>query len=459
MVPCLTEDCLRIIFTQLTYEENIYSCILVNRFWCRVAIPILWKSNFAAFTCYKKLYETIIYLLPTSSKELLIKNKIISSSTVLSYQPLFNYIKISSQVPSSFIEVMTKNLTNRKNYHLLERVIYKLFINNCVNIKDFYLITTQPLYQFPGALTCFSKLCTFTLKIRRAPSTLLLGMAQICKNIENLNIYYCNNNIPGLMKFIDVQTNLKSLSLIMDHTKKKCKQELSEIIERKAATLKQLSISPTITLLSPKFLPSLVNLQYLDLCNDNGNKLDKGSEEMQEWEKYISIASFSNLQHLKTKYLPFYNEYILVERSNGNILEIEKYLINKNMNLNYSEKLIKSIIRYCPKIEKLAIFIEPENLIGVKEILLNCNQLKWIELSTFNKKKLNCDRFLEILVNYSPKTLFNFYFNNDFIFTGYALRFFFENWKGRIPLTFYKDKFTKEHLIIMERYRRMVIFE
>src|ERR1044071_5725528 len=78
----LVEDCLRIIFIELESDQSsLYSCILVNRLWCRIAVPILWKhpykiGNFNETIpsyCYK-LYKTIIYLLPTSSKQLLCDN-------------------------------------------------------------------------------------------------------------------------------------------------------------------------------------------------------------------------------------------------------------------------------------------------------------------------------------------------------------------------------------------------
>ena len=38
----LIEDCLRIIFTELKNDSNsLYSCILVNRFWCLIGVRIL----------------------------------------------------------------------------------------------------------------------------------------------------------------------------------------------------------------------------------------------------------------------------------------------------------------------------------------------------------------------------------------------------------------------------------
>ena len=98
----LIEDCLRIIFTELQHNRrSLYSCILVNRFWCQIAIPILWKDpylyNDNTPSSHRKLYSTIIYFLQESSKQLLIDNNIILPSTAFSNKPLFNYISFPSK--------------------------------------------------------------------------------------------------------------------------------------------------------------------------------------------------------------------------------------------------------------------------------------------------------------------------------------------------------------------------
>ena len=74
----LIEDCLRIIFTELKNDSSsLYSCILVNRYWCRIAVPILWKNpyNFKNIS-RNKFYNTIINFLPTNSKQILLDNNI-----------------------------------------------------------------------------------------------------------------------------------------------------------------------------------------------------------------------------------------------------------------------------------------------------------------------------------------------------------------------------------------------
>src|SRR6266511_2169128 len=38
-------ECLQKIFREFN-EESLYSCILVNRTWCQIAVPLLWYSPF-----------------------------------------------------------------------------------------------------------------------------------------------------------------------------------------------------------------------------------------------------------------------------------------------------------------------------------------------------------------------------------------------------------------------------
>lgn len=454
----LNEDCLRIVLIELKYDlYSLFSCSLVNKFWYCVAIPILWNRNFddIEISSNSKLYNTIIYLLPVYSKILLInsidnENITFSNRLTFSNRPLFNYINISSQVPSRFIKNMIETLIKRKDKYglykykkkLLEREVYKLFIKNCKDIKCFYLSTTQPLYQFSGALTCFSQLCVLTINILEVSSTILFEMAKICKNVEDLKLLYYDEEIPGLNRFIDVQTKLKSLRLEFKNVKKKCK-ELSVAIRRKATTLQEIEISLTVISLSPDFFPSLMNLRCLRL--HNSDLLCDESVEMKEWEKYLSISSFPNLQHLETTYLPFNNECLLIEKSNGKILEIN---ISQVPNFVHTKKIINSIVKYCPNLERLTIDVEFKNLDNIKEILLNCNQLRMINLSLYNFNNHNCDKFFEILLKYSSNTLCKIYFSDEWIFTINGLKVFFENWKNwtaETTFAFHKVPLTEEH--------------
>ncbi|GET54461.1 hypothetical protein GLOIN_2v1545940 [Rhizophagus irregularis DAOM 181602=DAOM 197198] len=155
-----------------------------------------------------------------------------------------------------------------------------------------------------------------------------------------------------------------------------------------------------------------------------------------EWEVSLSLASFPNLQYLETVFLPFSIECDLIEKSNGNILDIDICRMC-NQDPNYTKKLIKAISTNCPNIERLIIEVELEDLHGIKEILINCSRLIKLNLSINNEDELECDEILKIIVKFSPETLHEITFCANFIFTLDGLIDFFENWKGRKPLIFY----------------------
>src|ERR1700753_3807320 len=93
----LNIDCLVLIFDEME-KKSLYSCLLVNKEWCNIVVPILWKKfswdlKFPYVEVNsKKLFNTIFSCLPPSSKQLLSDNGVKLPSAVLSGAPLFDYI-------------------------------------------------------------------------------------------------------------------------------------------------------------------------------------------------------------------------------------------------------------------------------------------------------------------------------------------------------------------------------
>src|ERR1051325_3470795 len=87
----LNVDCLSLIFNELQNKKSLYSCLLVNKEWCQLVIPILWKkySWYHNYEAGKKPFNTILSCLPSFSKQCLSDNDIELPSSKL---PLFNYV-------------------------------------------------------------------------------------------------------------------------------------------------------------------------------------------------------------------------------------------------------------------------------------------------------------------------------------------------------------------------------
>ncbi|RIA79921.1 hypothetical protein C1645_839633 [Glomus cerebriforme] len=125
------------------------ACFKVNRFWCSIAVPILWTT--------------------------LLDNNIELPLSTFSNKLLFNYLSFLSQISLYDIGYMIK--INEKD--LLVQEIYKLFIKNCNNIKEFSWIKEKPLFQYPGTSSLFSQPCSLEIHLHFVNSSSLFGMAQI----------------------------------------------------------------------------------------------------------------------------------------------------------------------------------------------------------------------------------------------------------------------------------------
>src|SRR5581483_6377947 len=197
----LNIDCLVLIFNEME-KNSLYSCLLVNKEWVNIVVPILWKkfswnwyyhSNKGVDNSEKKLFSIILSCLSPSSKQHLSDNGIKLPSTVLSGVPLFDYIGFCEfptyYIINKIIETVEYDTKKPENYNLLEQEIYKLFVSRCNNIKSLHWATPQPLSSFPGASTCFSQLSSLIVDIVfEINSDALHVMAHICKYLNRLTI-------------------------------------------------------------------------------------------------------------------------------------------------------------------------------------------------------------------------------------------------------------------------------
>src|ERR1043165_1297995 len=128
----LNMDCLVLIF-KLMDKNSLHSCLLVNKEWCNIVVPILWKSHSwyeSNSESEKKLFNLILSCLPSPSKQLLSDNDIKLPSTILLKDPLFNYISFcqfpQAEIINGIIEMVLEERFNPKNpkQFLLEQEIY-----------------------------------------------------------------------------------------------------------------------------------------------------------------------------------------------------------------------------------------------------------------------------------------------------------------------------------------------
>ncbi|POG67099.1 hypothetical protein GLOIN_2v1650344, partial [Rhizophagus irregularis DAOM 181602=DAOM 197198] len=128
---------------ELTYEvikyfqnddySTLHSCLLVNRLWCRLAIPLLWENPFSINTGNYNFIEIYLHNLNnddfnTKLNEHNIVNNSVPSNLLFNYPKFLKYLNIRKFILSvnKWLEsaIITSNPKNR----------FKIFIENKVNL-------------------------------------------------------------------------------------------------------------------------------------------------------------------------------------------------------------------------------------------------------------------------------------------------------------------------------------
>src|ERR1043166_2223161 len=106
----LIPHCLDNIIRYLTTNEDLHSCLLVNKFWANVVVPIFWEApfrNIYDFIPSFKIITTYIACLSDESKEILSKeyNRKYKQLSETTKMPFFDY-------PSFLTELQYDELCN-----------------------------------------------------------------------------------------------------------------------------------------------------------------------------------------------------------------------------------------------------------------------------------------------------------------------------------------------------------
>jgi hypothetical protein len=127
------EDVFFLIFEKLKNDkESLFSCLLVNKTWCVMVVPILWRnpSQFFMDISYNTLFNVLILHLSEESRDVL-KNQGMNNLVMGTYQrPLFNYISFWKYLELHFLEeLISSKKIEKSNVPILRNEILKLFIN------------------------------------------------------------------------------------------------------------------------------------------------------------------------------------------------------------------------------------------------------------------------------------------------------------------------------------------
>jgi hypothetical protein len=447
------------------FEKDIltlYSCLLVNRFWCKIAVSILWrdildyKSSYLPRSLWmtSSILSTLIACLPNESKELLFKNKIFIS-TPTSNPPLFNYPKFCKVLSINEITTIVDNVL--KNDALVANEIIKMFTNQISSLKKYtyvyhhYYHLNISFPYVPEARNLLELCCSSNL-----PSDFFYQLSQICHNLQSISILFdddddnVSNELNGLKELISSQKNLKHLTLSIYYEYSWA--NIIPAIIKHSHTITKLRLYGECNNLPFSFISSFKNLQEFILSFNSvvGDFEDFGK---------LQYINFPKLEKFKIPYRCPKPEHVIkfLENNGKNLKNFYASVRNNALNL--------SIANFCPKIKSLFVIFTTSEIDILKNIFINCKYLEsikvWCGYYYLNEKEV-----LDTVVNYSPNNFHELKINNNrkFDVSPKDLESFFVRWRNRTPkkllsLVFINISTNKENLKLIEKYENLGIIK
>ncbi|RIA82379.1 hypothetical protein C1645_835453 [Glomus cerebriforme] len=213
-MPQLSSDCLNDILEYLEDDMiTLHSCLLVNRLWCEVSVRIFWRNS---LNYRDSNLRTLIACLPTESKEILSKNRIIIS-TQTSKLPIFNYASFCKVLSIRKVQYILKQILRyqqsilfgnlKNNTYILSQELFKLFFNQIGSLKklDLCLYSNINFNFYPETKDCLKNLPELQW---------LTDLISAQKNLKHLSIK-CNYADDVLEDILSSLTNPNKISKLI----------------------------------------------------------------------------------------------------------------------------------------------------------------------------------------------------------------------------------------------------
>ncbi|PKY24105.1 hypothetical protein RhiirB3_438539 [Rhizophagus irregularis] len=385
-------DCLNNIFEHLESDKvTLYSCLLVNRLWCKLSVRILWSKI--------RNYNTLISCLPNESKEILLNNGILITN---SKPPIFNYASFCKFLSIYEVNYNNKNILKRRyfisvqnlddNIFIVSQEIFKLLMGQIPSLRKITFLGWSLKHitnftSYSGARDCLKNLtelyCYSSIR-----TEFFYQLSQVCHTLKTLKIIYKKVISSGLVDLVSVQQNLKYMCMYRFGLHKDLKDTIN-LISKIPNTLISINIyggrmHPNISL---SFISRFTKLQELILTFYS-------NEPYRDFSN-LQYDIFPYLQRLEFKReCPDNDSLVNFLEINGKNLK-EFYVRNSNNLLNLA------IIKFCPNLRKLSTKFSNDELDTLKLILNTYQYLENIDI--FCKEYMNDLNLIEIVMKNIPK--------------------------------------------------------
>ncbi|EXX53942.1 uncharacterized protein OCT59_008503 [Rhizophagus irregularis] len=226
-------------YSNLLDYSTLHSCILVNRLWCRIAIPLLWENPFSIPNRnYNKMIEIYLYNLNDDVKTKLYEYKIINNS-LSSRNIMFNYVKFLKYLNICrymfYVEKWSDDATSTKHFEqnfmrLVHMSLFKIFIENGVNLRTLEIeIGTLDIhcYDYQNILKLILQNQNFIHNIGNLQLNIVDNIENMVTNNHVLQIIHLHQNLKKIKICNNDESLYQPLLLSKDHN---CSNTLNTII-------------------------------------------------------------------------------------------------------------------------------------------------------------------------------------------------------------------------------------
>ncbi|CAG8445987.1 5395_t:CDS:1 [Diversispora eburnea] len=462
MAPPLPADCLDGILQHLHDDAgSLFSCMLVNRLWCKSVVPILWSNPWQSrqllidSTPRPFIVRTLLSCLSEESKQIFKKNGIVFSTQTSRY-PLFDYVGYCQYLSPSVIDIVKKETVGDNNESdlprtyretLVEQEFYKMFMARTY-LKSLVL-PKIPLSYCPGANVCLEKLRELKCHTDCSPE-LYYGLAQISRNILKLNIYPCDEDNEGLIALIKLQNGLQSLVLKSSENFVSECPRMGFALKTQAHSLKYIKIRKSLCI-SPTILSSFVNLRILQL------DLTTRIHNMEQFAN-IYLPKLEILDIFRDENTPF-NIYIrFIENVSQRIQRIYWESISLPKNSSEIRKYLQVLSLSSATLKFITIWWDEDCMDILYHLLISCHKLEAIRICCPIEEELSNkgNKIFEILKKAAPRNLSILNLHIKWAYSDIVLQDFLESWRDKNQISLYLPYEIKLLIncdVIIRRYR------
>ncbi|GES79124.1 hypothetical protein GLOIN_2v1774377 [Rhizophagus clarus] len=381
--------------------STLYSCILVNRLFCRIAIPILWEDPFSIPTVNYDFIQIYLHNLNEDDKKKLnqygIDKKLIPSNTLFNYP---SYIKCLNIQIDYTIESWVASINNysmkytcpSNSTRLIYKSLFKIFIENGADLHTFIIAYVHHDY-LNDAFELILQNPNFIYNIKNLK---IEGISDLPKINSILSLFDYLENL-GFRTFIindQLDTNQLVKNILSDCTRinffdfsyfftPEYIYPAFDLIKNSGQYLNYLSIEfhffPNVDIrLSSIILKELgqilpLKLEYLKL-----------SLAINTYDFKIFLDNFQNVNFIKKLVI---RNKIFLNNPQNNFVEKIKKLVNRNKTkLIEQQDILSYIEKFIMKKKKVKYLAFRDDLIGLELYSLK-DQVKKFESYNINVQK------------------------------------------------------------------------